>query len=346
MTAPAGKVVVVTGASAGLGREVARQLASRGDAVALAARRRDALEETERLCLDAGGDALVVPTDITEEDQVRRLADQTLERWGRIDVWVNNAGVTVFAPLEGGPFDEHRRVIETNVFGAMFGARAVVPIFRRQGRGVLINVGSILSKIGQPFVPSYVISKFALRGLTETLRTELADHPDIHVCSIFPYAIDTQHFQSGANRVGWEARAMPPMQSPEKVARAIVELADHPHRERHVPRLALAGLAAHALVPRTTERLLLRTLRQWHFGWTPEPKKRGNLFRPSREKAHVHGERPPQLAPSELAGWVARQLVQIEVESMQRKLGRWRQLARTLVGRNLEHPPGPMGFVP
>src|SRR5690606_17479042 len=144
------------------------------------------------------------------EDAVDALVERTLAAFERIDVWVNNAGVTLFAPLEGAPFEQHRRVIETNLFGPMYAARAVVPIFRRQGRGVMINVGSILGKVGQPFVPSYVISKFALRGLTEALRAELADAPDIHVCSLLPYAMDTPHFESGANRVGRAAHPMPP----------------------------------------------------------------------------------------------------------------------------------------
>lgn len=98
---------------------------------------------------------------------------------GRIDVWVNNAGVTAFAALDDGSFDIHRRVIETNVFGSMYGARAAIPIFRRQGHGILVNVSSTLGKVGQPYVPSYVVSKFAVRGLSETLRTALADHPDV-----------------------------------------------------------------------------------------------------------------------------------------------------------------------
>src|SRR5690606_9278974 len=144
------------------------------------------------------------------EDDVQALAQRTLTEHGHIDVWVNNAGVTLFGSLEDAPLEEHRRVIDTNLWGAIHGARAVVPVFRRQRRGVLVNVGSVLSKIGQPFVPSYVISKFGLRGLSEALRFELADEPDIHVCSVLPYAMNTQHFQSGANYIGWQPRAMPP----------------------------------------------------------------------------------------------------------------------------------------
>src|SRR6185369_3057667 len=219
------KIVVVTGASGGLGRETAVQFAALGCRVVVAARRRESLEETAQMCRRAGEDALVHVADVTSEADIEALVAATIARWGRIDVWVNNAGVTLFALLEQGPFEMHRRVIETNLYGPMYAARAVVPRFRRQRSGVMINVGSILSKVGQPAVPSYVISKFALRGLSEALRMEIADDPDIHVCTILPYAIDTPHFQSGANELGVAAFAMPPLQKPEKVAREIVKLA-------------------------------------------------------------------------------------------------------------------------
>lgn len=322
------KVVVITGASSGLGREAASQLAGRGCRVVLAARRVDELEETARACRERGGAALVVETDVTREDSVERLVEAALRRWRGIDVWVNNAGVTLFARIEEGEFADHRRVIETNLDGAILCARAVVPIFRRQRRGTLINVGSVLSKVGQPFVAAYVISKFGLRGLSEALRVELADYPDIHVCTIFPYAIDTPHFESAANLVGRQARAMPPMQSPEKVARALVGLIERPRRERHVPRAIVLGLALRSMFPRTSERLLLHALRAFHFG-APEPRTDGNLFEPAPEEGAVHGERPPKLSTPAFAAWTARELVRLEVEAARHRVQRWRGTAMT-----------------
>jgi short-subunit dehydrogenase len=305
-------IVVVTGASSGLGREAARQFAARGAVVILAARRVGALEDTARYCRDAGGEGIVVPTDVTREEDVRALAAAALERGGRIDVWVNNAGVTLFAPLEAASFDEHRRVIETNLYGPMYAARAVVPVFRRQKRGVMINVGSILSKVGQPFVPSYVISKFALRGLTEALRTELADLRDVHVCTLLPYAMDTPHFESGANKVGRHAHPMPPTQSPEKVARALVAMAEHPVRERHVPAIAMLGFGLHYLLPRTTERLILHMLSSWHFDDGREPRNEGNLYAPDgHDPEAVHGTREPLLGTPALFAWIAGNLVRM-----------------------------------
>lgn len=308
------QVVVVTGASSGLGRAAAVRFAERGAHVVLAARREDALADTARRCRAAGGAATVVPTDVTSAAAVEALVEAACALTGTIDVWVNNAGVTLFAPLEGASFEEHRRVIETNLYSAIYAARAVVPIFRRQKHGVMINVGSILSKIGQPFVPSYVVSKFALRGLTEALRAELADEPDIHVCTLLPYAIDTPHFESGANRVGWGAHAMPPTQSPQKVARVLVDMAENPVRERHVPSIAVLGLALHWLLPRTVERLLLHTLQAWHFDDHREPSTAGNLWEAdARDPQTTHGTRPALLSTPTLIVWAAGSLAKMLV---------------------------------
>ena len=328
------KIVVVTGASGGLGRETAIQFASKACRVVVAARRLESLEETAQLCRDAGGEALVHVTDVTEEGDVASLVAATLGKWGRIDVWVNNAGVTLFALLEQGPFEMHRRVIETNLFGPMYAARAVIPVFRRQKRGVMINVGSILSKVGQPAVPSYVISKFALRGMSEALRMELADDPDIHVCTILPYAIDTPHFQTAANEFGVQAFAMPPVRSPQEVAAEIVKLAEHPRREVHVPRIATLGLAVRWLVPQTTERLLLHAISKWHLGPIGETPGTGNLFEATREDGHVQGDRPPLIGALGFAAWAIGDLAWMQA----RTVWTW---VRPLVSRSPVSGPAP-----
>jgi NAD(P)-dependent dehydrogenase (short-subunit alcohol dehydrogenase family) len=318
----AGQVVVITGASSGIGRQAAIEFARAGCSLVCAARRAKDLSDTVEMCERADAHAIAVPTDVTIEEDVERLARVALERFGRIDVWVNNAGTTLFAPLAEGRFEEHWRVIETNVLGAMLGARAAIPIFRRQGRGVLINMGSVLSKVGQPFVPSYSISKFALRGLSESLRTELADDPDVHVCTILPYAVDTPHFQAGGNELGRPARALPPMQSPEKVARAIVEMAAHPRRERMVPRIATLGLIARWVFPETTDRLLLHALRRFHFEPVREARSPGNLFEPVDERGAVHGDRPPRVGTLRFFAWLAGELVRVEADAFVRAVAR------------------------
>lgn len=294
---------MVTGASSGLGRAIALELAQRGVHLLLAARRSDALEDTARRCRSAGSDALVIETDVTIETDVQRLAARAIEVFGALDIWINNAGVTLFSPLEEAPFAEHQRVIETNLFGAMLGARAALPIFRRQHSGILINVGSILSEVGHAFVPSYVISKFGLRGLTEALRVEIADEPDIHVCTVYPFSIDTQHFETAGNRIERAPYALPPMQSPEKVARAVAALCERPRRTRHVPRSLPIGLALHALMPRPMERLLLAALRKWHISNERSRSTTGNLYVPSQRAAHTHGERPPKIPTLAFLAW-------------------------------------------
>jgi NAD(P)-dependent dehydrogenase (short-subunit alcohol dehydrogenase family) len=162
-------------------RATAHAFAELGASVALTARSEESLREVAEECEAAGGRALVVPTDVTNQDSVQELARRTVEGFGRIDVWVNNAGVILYGRFEKTPAGAYQRVIETNLFGQIHGARAALAHFRERGSGVLINLSSVWGRLTSPYVSAYVTSKFAIRAFSECLRQELAGEEDIHV---------------------------------------------------------------------------------------------------------------------------------------------------------------------
>src|SRR3954454_1674194 len=225
------QVVVITGASSGIGRATAQAFAQRGASLVLAARRAEMLEEAARECEALGGTAIAVPTDVTNEAQVQALGRRAVERFGRIDVWFNNAGVGAFGRLESIPIEAWRRVIEINLFGYVHGAKVAMRQFRRQGHGVLVQNASIVGRTAKPDGTPYATSKFAIRGFSEALRQELLDQPDIHICTVLPSVIDTPFFQHAANFSGRNVRAAPPVYTAEEVADTVVALASRPQAE-------------------------------------------------------------------------------------------------------------------
>lgn len=285
-------VVVITGASSGIGRATAHAFAREGAHVVLAARREEPLREVAGECEALGGEALVVPTDVTDEAAVQALADEATDTFGTIDTWVNNAAVTQFGRFEETPSEVFRQVIETNLFGYVHGARAVLPVFREHGRGVLINVASIVAEAGQPYTSAYVTSKYGVRGLSTNLRGEMevegAD--DIHVCTILPAAIDTPLFQHAANYSGRAVKALPPVYSPERVARTIVECAQTPQPEIFVGNAGKMLSLQHRIAPRRTERQMATLTDRLHLNHdkAAEPTS-GNVFEPMEEGTATSG---------------------------------------------------------
>jgi len=287
-------VVVITGASSGIGRATALAFAESGANVVVAARRGQLLEELAAECEQFGRRALAVPTDMSDFDAVQRLGQHTLEAFGCIDTWINNHGVTVFGRFEEIPLEDFRRVLEVDFFGTVYGARVVLPIFQQQGYGVLINTGSMLSLLAEPYLSAYVAAKHAIRGLSMSLRQELmlSNAKDIHVSTVMPATIDTPFFQHAGNYTGRGAKAMPPVYTPERVANTILELAQHPKPEVFIGNVARQLWIQQQLAPKLTEReiaIMADKLQLYGPGEEPAPPTSGNLFEPMAEGTSVHG---------------------------------------------------------
>ncbi len=292
MRRPRDLAVVITGASSGIGRATAHAFARKGAAVVLAARRLDMLERAAEECRGLGARVHVVSLDVTDEQAVRDLAMTAVDQFDRIDVWVNNAAVAAWGRVEQIPMEDFRRVIDVNLLGYVHGARAVLPIFREQGSGVLINVGSMVSRVSSPYVAPYVLSKHAVRGLGAVIRQELrADGVrNVDVSTVMPATIDTPFFQHAANYTGRAVRAMPPIYTPERVARTIVNCSRFPRREVVVGNAARVAVQQHKLMPGVTERTMGALVKRLHLRQDrPAPATRGNLYEPVVDDETVHG---------------------------------------------------------
>lgn len=256
-----GTCVVVTGASSGIGRATALALAREGASVVLAARRVDVLKDVAAECETLGGRAIAVGTDVTDAAAVMHLADQAVQTFGGIDVWINNAGTGVFGAYQDADIALHRKTVEVNLLGTMNGAYAVLPVFLRQRRGTLINNISLGGWAPTPFAAAYTASKFGLRGFSGSLRQELAGHKDIHVCSVFPAMVDTPGFVHGANMSGRNLDPGPLLYRSEDVAETFVQLIRAPHDEVAVGWPARLGQISYAVARWPTERLLSTAFR-------------------------------------------------------------------------------------
>lgn len=282
------RVIVITGASSGIGRATALALAKKGAHVVLAARREDPLEDLARECEALGVRALVVPTDVSDAEAVRHLASEAVRAFGHFDAWVNNAGVYLMGRLEETPDDAFRQLMETNFFGTVSGSRAALTQFRRQGYGTLVNVASTFGAVTAPYVSAYVASKHAVRGFSASVRQEFLD-TGIDVCTVLPAAIDTPLWQHTANYTGWRIRPVEPVYTPERVAHAILRVLRQPRHEVFVGPAARTFAAMHGLMPRVFERTMHGVTEAQHFENQRQRPTSGSLFRPMPEGTGTSG---------------------------------------------------------
>lgn len=231
------KVAVITGASSGIGTATALEFADRGYDVVLAARRLEELQDVALQCEEKGAQALAVLTDITSDESVHDLMNSAVEHFGRIDVWINNAGVFLVGKLESLPPEDMKRLMDVNFFGVVRGSHAALEQFKRQGYGTLINVSSVNAAAAMPYISIYSASKAAIRAFDESLRMELSldGYTDkIHVCTAMPATVDTNIYQNAANYTGREVQAIEPVYDPTYVAKKLYKLTEKPKREKFI----------------------------------------------------------------------------------------------------------------
>jgi hypothetical protein len=225
-----GNVAIITGASSGIGREVALAFARAGVRTVLAARREERLREVAEAVSALNGEALVVPTNVADQTEVEHLVEATMSRFSGVDILVNNAGYGLFASVEDTTVEDVRRIMEVNFMGAFHAVKAVLPIMRQQGRGHIINVASIVGKRALPYSSAYCATKSAMISLSESLRVELAGS-GIDVSVVCPAGTATEFFEVAENKYNWRARPTGLVQSAAQVAQTIARVARKPKPE-------------------------------------------------------------------------------------------------------------------
>ena len=278
------RIVVVTGASGGIGRASAVAFARRGDTVVLIARGEEGLAGAARDVEVAGGRPVVMPVDVSDADAVLAAADRTEADVGPIDVWVNVAFSSVFAPFEEIKPEEYRRVTEVSYLGYVYGTMAALRHMRPRDRGAIVQVGSALAYRGIPLQTAYCGAKHAIQGFNESLRCELLhDKSNVHVTMVQMPAVNTPQFSWVLSRLSRHPQPVPPIYQPELAARAVVHAADHPKRREYwVGSSTAATLAANAVFPGLLDRYLARTA--FSAQQTPErhdPQDPANLWAPA-----------------------------------------------------------------
>ncbi|MEX2535613.1 MAG: SDR family oxidoreductase [Trueperaceae bacterium] len=286
------QVVVITGASSGIGRETALHFGERGATIVPIARSRDALDSLEQEIERIGGRAHAIVADVSEWEQVKRAADETAERFGHIDTWVNNAAISLYATVADATVEEIRRMIDVILMGQIHGMKAALPHLERQGRGAIINVASALAKRSVPLQAAYCAAKHGIKGFTESLRMELEhENSAISITLVLPSSINTPLFEHARSKMGVMPQPLPPVYEPRVVAEAIVFAAEHPRREITVGGAGKALTVLERISPKLADAYMLwggSAFKQQKTSQADDG--RDNLFEPMQGTGRTTGQ--------------------------------------------------------
>lgn len=303
-----GKVVVVTGASAGVGRAIVRAFAAAGANLGLIARGRDGLEGARREVEAAGGRALVLSLDVADAAAVDRAAEEVERDLGPIDVWVNDAMVSVFAPVVRTTPEEFRRVTEVTYLGYVHGTLAALERMRMRDRGTIVQVGSALAYRSIPLQAAYCAAKHAVNGFTESLRSELIhDGSNVHVTAVHLPAVNTPQFSWSRARLDSEPQPVPPIFQPELVADAVLYAARHRRREIWLAWPAVKAIAGERIAPGYGDRYLAKHGYAAQLTDVPiRPGRPDNLYEPVPGDHGAHGSFDARAKRTSIEWWLSK----------------------------------------
>ena len=308
------EVVVITGASAGLGRATAKAFAQEGAHIGLLARGRDGLEGARRDVERLGGRALVLPTDVADAEQVERAAEAVEREFGPIDIWVNNAMVSVFSPVKEMKPEEYKRVTEVTYLGVVYGTLAALKRMLPRDRGVIVQVGSALAYRGIPLQSAYCAAKHAIQGFVDSLRCELLhDKAQVRVTMVQLPAMNTPQFSWVKSHLPNKPQPVPPIYQPEVGAEAILFAAHHDRREMYVGYPTVEAIVGDHVAPGFADKYLAKNGYDAQQTDEPvEPDRRDNLWEPVPGDHGAHGEfderasaTSPQLWANVNRNWLA-----------------------------------------
>jgi NAD(P)-dependent dehydrogenase (short-subunit alcohol dehydrogenase family) len=286
------ETVIVTGASAGLGRAIAHEFAKHGAVVGLIARSADALRDAKRECEELGGQAMVLPADVSDHDALDKSAANFERRFGPIDVWVNDAMCSVFAPVTEMRPEEYRRVTEVTYLGYVYGTMVALRRMKQRNRGSIVQVGSALAYRSIPLQSAYCASKHAIVGFTDSLRCELHhDNSNVRLTCVHMPALNTTQFDWVLNRMPRKPQPVPPIFQPEVGARAVYYAAHHDRREMWVGMPTVIAIVGQKFIPGILDRYLGRTgYDSQQYDGAADPKLPNNIWKPVKGAHRTHGD--------------------------------------------------------